>query len=91
MWMFGSTSRTNCTGYSNPIVDAATNKSLITLDPVEYDKLVKTVVDDILVGEALMAPLYQANWSIAAKKDLTGFVYMPGSLVEYMYVGPVSK
>lgn len=91
-WMFHSASPTNCAALKSAALDDATMKSFAV--PVEdratYDELLKIVVDDVLVGEAVVAPLYQDHWNIAAKKNIEGFVYWPWLSLQYSFLKPAS-
>ena len=89
--MFGKDTRANCIGYENVPMENIAASSFTVSDPAVYDKLIKQVIDDTLVEEAVMAPLYQANWTIVAKKEITGFAYSPQIDIKYMHVKPVSK
>jgi peptide/nickel transport system substrate-binding protein len=89
-WMFHSKSPTNCTALNDAALDEATMKSFSVPaeDKATYDKLLTTVEDDVLVGKAVMAPLYQDHWNIAAKKGISGIVYWPWLSLEYAYLKP---
>ena len=87
-WMFKSDSPTNYIDYNNPELDQATLDSFqVALeDKAGYDALLKEVIDDTLVADALVAPLYQPNWSVAARKGINGIVYWPWLSIEYKYL-----
>jgi peptide/nickel transport system substrate-binding protein len=89
-WMFDSKSPTNCTALNDTALDDATTKSFTVPvdDRATYDKLLKVVEDDVLVGKAVMAPLYQDHWNIAAREGITGFAYWPWLSLEYAYLKP---
>jgi peptide/nickel transport system substrate-binding protein len=91
-WMFHSKSVTNCTSFNSQALDEATTRSFTV--PVEdtktYDALQKTVFDDTLVEQAVVAPLYQDHWNIAAKKNISGFVYWPWLSLKYEYLKPAN-
>jgi peptide/nickel transport system substrate-binding protein len=91
-WMFNSKSQTNCTELNNPELDEATTESFTVPaeDTAKYDQLLKKVEDDVLVGQAIMAPLYQDHWNIAARKGITGFAYWPWLSLEYAYLKPAN-
>ncbi len=89
-WMFHSKSPTNYIRYKNGGVDQATLKalSLPAGDNRTYNTLLTTVVERELVGNAIMAPIYQANWTIAAKKEVKRLIYWPWLAVEWKYARP---
>lgn len=89
-WMFHSKSPTNYIRYKNGAVDRATVQALNLRagDNRTYDQLLGTVVEKELVGNAIMAPIYQANWTIAAKKGVKRLIYWPWLAVEWKYARP---
>jgi peptide/nickel transport system substrate-binding protein len=92
-WMFYSDSSTNYINYKNAIVDEASVKALTVPpeDAATYDKLMKQVFDDTLVADAIAAPLYQVNWTIAVKKGIGNVIYWPWAQMEHTYLRPATK
>lgn len=85
-WMFRSDSPTNYISYTNPVVDELVIESFSVTDEQEYLDLVTRVIDEQLVADAVMAPLYQPNWTVVVKQNVDGIYYWPWLGVEWKYV-----
>lgn len=85
-WMFTSDSPTNYTSYSDPELDELVVQSFTTTDDEQYLELVTAVVDETLVADAVMAPLYQPNWTVVMKSNVEGIYYWPWLGIEWKYV-----
>jgi peptide/nickel transport system substrate-binding protein len=92
-WMFESSSATNYTGYSNPDLDAAVQEALFIPqeEREQYDPLLQRVIYDYLIQDAVAAPLYQVNWTIAAKKNIDNLIYWPWARIEAKDVRPADS
>lgn len=92
-WMFESSSATNYIGYSNPDLDEAVKEALFVApeDRQRYDPLLNRVINEILIKEAVAAPLYQVNWTIAAKKGIDNLIYWPWASFELKDLRPAGE
>jgi peptide/nickel transport system substrate-binding protein len=90
-WMFETSSATNYISYSNPTLDAAVKEALFIPqeDRAQYDPRLKAVIEDTLVKDHIAAPLYQVNWTIAAKKRIGNLIYWPWASFESKDLKPV--
>ena len=92
-WMFYSDSSTNYINYKNEALDQATVKALTVPmeDAATYDRLLKEVFDGTLIADAVAAPLYQVNWTIAHKKGIGDIICWPWAQMEHTYLRPASN
>jgi peptide/nickel transport system substrate-binding protein len=64
----------NSSRYSNPALDALTERAAATLDDAEREKLLREAVKMVTTDEQVMIPLFQLVNVWAARR---GFVYTP--------------
>ena len=86
-WNFHSqATATNGVGYSNPRVDEIIDTAMYEPDLTKRDALSKEA-QQIIVDEAPWGLLYQINFVVAARKNVTGFNFNPDTAARYWLVG----
>ena len=75
-WNFHSTAPTNSTGYSNPQVDKLIDDGMYETDAAKREQMSKEA-QRLIVEDAPWAILYQLNYTIAVRKNISGFNWYP--------------
>ena len=91
-WMFSDTP-TNHIGFQNSELDRLASESFDV--PIEdedtYSAMIEAVIDDVLVDQAITAPLFERNWNLIAKKDISGIVYWPLQNIVFSHLEPAAN
>ncbi|MEX2375879.1 MAG: ABC transporter substrate-binding protein [Dehalococcoidia bacterium] len=89
-WMFTSNSPTNYIRYSNRALDRQVRAALnVAPDNTRrYNALINSVITNILVGDAVVAPLYQVHMTVAAKRNVDRLVFWPYRGIQWKYARP---
>jgi peptide/nickel transport system substrate-binding protein len=85
-WNFNSeATATNGAGYSNPRVDEIIATAMYEPDKATRDAL-SVEAQQIIVDEAPWGLLYQINYVVAARSNVSGFQFNPDTAARYWYV-----
>lgn len=85
-WNFHSTATaTNGPGYSNPQVDEMIDAAMYEPDKAKRDQL-SVDIQKIVVDEAPWGLLYQINYTLATRANISGFQYNPDTTAKYWMV-----
>ena len=85
-WNFHSrATATNVPGYSNPHVDEIIDSAMYETDLAKREELSKEA-QQIIVDEAPWGLLYQTDFVVAARKNVSGFNFNPDTAARYWMV-----
>ncbi len=85
-WNFNSAATaTNGAGYSNPRVDEIITTAMYEPDAATREALSREA-QQIVVDEAPWGLLYQINYVVAARSNVSGFQFNPDTAARYWYV-----
>jgi peptide/nickel transport system substrate-binding protein len=85
-WNFKCGSFPNFVNYCNEELDAIIDAGTFSRDPAERAELARRA-QEILVGEAVWAYLYQPAWIVATRSDVTGIALFHDLTLRYGYLG----
>jgi peptide/nickel transport system substrate-binding protein len=77
---------TNFVNYCNPEVDQLIEQGTYSRDPQERAQLISRL-QEIIVGEAPWAFLYQPDWIVATRSNVTGIALFNDLTLRYAYLG----
>jgi peptide/nickel transport system substrate-binding protein len=85
-WNFHSeATATNGAGYSNPRVDELIDNAMYEPDQEARNEMSREI-QQIVVEEAPWGILYQINYVVAARSNISGFQFNPDTAARYWYV-----
>jgi peptide/nickel transport system substrate-binding protein len=77
---------TNLVQYCNPEVDQLIEQGTYSRDPAERAQLIRRA-QEIIVGEAPWAFLYQPDWIVATRSNVSGIALFNDLTLRYAYLG----
>jgi peptide/nickel transport system substrate-binding protein len=72
--------------YCNPEVDQLIEQGTFSRDPEERAQLIRRA-QEIIVGEAPWAFLYQPDWIVATRANVSGIALFNDLTLRYAYLG----
>ncbi len=85
-WNFKCDAFTNYTNYCNEELDQIIETGTFSRDPEERAELARRA-QEILMDEAVWGLLYQPDWVVATRSDVTGIALFTDLTLRYAYLG----
>ncbi len=85
-WNFKCEAFTNYTNYCNEELDAIIEQGTFSRDPEERAELARRA-QEILMDEAVWGMLYQPDWVVATRSDVSGIALFTDLTLRYAYLG----